>query len=218
MSLKVSQGCDGGITSAEKARTIAHSKNTNPSRANQRLSRSATWGVRDGLFITLSRAQESERSGVIPQAEAEGAVVESDNGSRARYLITSTLPVLMRRSQENARRCKQVADALHLQTIAVSSSHGCLQYWTATRYNFRPPFASISTCVSKHNLLALPLAFRYSTFSGSVVLRCVALLCCRAFTHLWTARQGLSESEWLNLRGNGSQPLPHALVILHVCP
>lgn len=33
----------------------------------------------------------------------------------------------------------------------------------------------------------------------------------RALTHLWAARQGLSEAEWLDLLGDGSQPLPRAL-------
>jgi nephrocystin-3 len=33
----------------------------------------------------------------------------------------------------------------------------------------------------------------------------------RALTHLWAARQGLSESEWLDLLGDGAQPLPRAL-------
>jgi nephrocystin-3 len=33
----------------------------------------------------------------------------------------------------------------------------------------------------------------------------------RALTHLWAARQGLSEPEWLDLLGDGSQPLPRAL-------
>ena len=32
----------------------------------------------------------------------------------------------------------------------------------------------------------------------------------RALTHLWAARQGLSESEWLDLLGDGSLPLPRA--------
>ncbi len=31
----------------------------------------------------------------------------------------------------------------------------------------------------------------------------------RALSLLWAARQGLSESEWLDLLGDGSQPLPH---------
>lgn len=33
----------------------------------------------------------------------------------------------------------------------------------------------------------------------------------RALTHLWAARQGLSETEWLDLLGDGLQPLPRAL-------
>jgi len=33
----------------------------------------------------------------------------------------------------------------------------------------------------------------------------------RAVTHLWAARQGLAEPEWLDLLGDGSQPLPRAL-------
>ncbi len=32
----------------------------------------------------------------------------------------------------------------------------------------------------------------------------------RALTHLWAARQGLSESEWLDLLGTGTAPLPRA--------
>lgn len=32
----------------------------------------------------------------------------------------------------------------------------------------------------------------------------------RALTYLWAARQGLSEPEWLDLLGDGSQPLPRA--------
>lgn len=32
----------------------------------------------------------------------------------------------------------------------------------------------------------------------------------RALIHLWAARQGLSEPEWLDLLGDGSQPLPRA--------
>ncbi len=33
----------------------------------------------------------------------------------------------------------------------------------------------------------------------------------RALTHLWAARQGLSESEWLDLLGDGTEPLARAL-------
>ena len=32
----------------------------------------------------------------------------------------------------------------------------------------------------------------------------------RALTHLWAARQGLSEPEWLDLLGDGAEPLPRA--------